>query len=345
MPRRGPFLFSVVTLVLSFLGLCELSLRFSSSFNEFAYIHTTPRNSDDFRIRHRLRLAQADRSKPSVAFIGTSTTRDGVDVRLFQSKYPGYNFFNLGGVYKMPEHEARFVDDYANAGIDHLVYWISGSDIFKFRGLGSDFHSDYYPGLGRYSEILKKPSLEALSQAYPSFWGDLFGNLFLTFRFREVLAEALENAALKFIGVQLPGDFDFFWQQQRFDDAELIAHRLRYQERSEGFFERRLVSSLGLFKLIARSTQRQGLRLLFLYSQGVCDEFRKDFAPYVLAAEQALADGLMQIANQHDNVRFEKMEPFACHQYAELFHLNSAGRHEFFQRVSKILDPSLRQTQ
>ena len=344
MHRHSTFLFFVMTVVLGLLGFCELSLRFSSSFNEFVYVHTTPRNSDDFRIWYRLRRANAEAPKPSVAFIGTSTTRDGVDVRLFATEYPDNNFFNLGGIYKMPEHELQFVDDYASAGIDYLVYWISGSDIFKFRGSGSAFHSDYFPGLERYLDIFDRPSLIRLSQAYQTFWRDFFAHLFLTYRFREVLAEAFENAALSVVGISLPGDFDFFWQQQSFDDPELIAHKLRYIERSDGFFERKLEASLVSLRKLAQRTRAHGIQLLFLYSNGVCDTYRKSFAPHILQAEEDLVRGLRQMAEGNAHIRFERLAPFNCDQYAELFHLNSLGREEFFKKVSPLLDPYLRQT-
>jgi hypothetical protein len=175
-------------------------------------------------------------------------------------------------------------------------------------------------------------------------WRDLFGNFFLTFRFREVLADSFENAALESLGIKLPGDFDFFWQQQSFDDPKLIAPRLLYNERSRSFFKRKLESSLVLLNRVAKSSERRGMKLIFLYSDGVCKEFRKKLAPRAIAAEQSLADRLKKIANKYDTVYFEQLTPFACDEYAELFHLNSAGRRKFFEKVSIVLDSHLGNT-
>jgi len=333
---------SIILMVLStcliFLGLCEVLLRYNDSFNSFVYTNSTPRNSDDFRVFYRLARTREIRNTPITAFIGTSITRDGVDVRLFEEKFPGHRFINLGGTHKLPHSEVKFIDKYFDAGITTLVYWISGAD-FKLRKFSNGTHTDYFPGLAEYANVIRNPSLKKITRVYPRFWGDLLGTTFLTFRFREVLGESFEIATIKALGIDLRYEFDFFWDHQGFDDNERNSRNLRYLERPTSYFDKRLADSLANLETLAASASKYKIQLLFLYSPGVCERFHKTFPKHVLNTEENFAAGIAEISERFDHVQLHELKSFSCDNYAEMFHLNGAGRLEFFRRVSKLLEP------
>lgn len=311
----------------------ELALRFSPSFNDFLYRNSSARDHDHFRVHYRIGAAAADPSPLKIGFVGSSITRDGIDARLFQERFPAAKFYNFGGSIKVPVYELTFLNDYAKAGVSVLVYPISAADIFKFRETGSAAGYYHWDGLmfslGRLSrrEIFEKRGEILLN---------LTGAASHAFRFKEVVTAALINSAL---GRPAGSQFDFYWDQQDIEDPVVLELKFRYGNRTKTYFKRKLREDGGAMEDIARLADEKGLKLVIYEMDSACPRIN-ELAPKDLRwATDRFSELLRGLPAQRKNVSYFKAEPFECEDYAEVFHLNESGRRKMLERLSKIISP------
>lgn len=333
------------TLWLGALAICgavllttELLFRFSDSFNRFVYENSVARDADHFRLKHRLRMAARDPNPNKLGFIGTSITRDGIDVKKFKDRFPGTSFYNLGATFKLPEFERLYMKSYFDAGLVRLVYLISPTDVLKVRDRNT---ISLYPNMRPFLAYAEDRRFLRLWEQRESFAHNLASFLSETILFREVLVQSLQNAALRPLGLSPDSDFDFYWRQENISDPETLAQKLRYVERGENYFFDRLDRFSRDAARLAEAAQHFDIQLHFYHVNGYCDKFRNDMPDYEKDSEKRFAEILADLPKHFPNVRYHRADAFPCEDYAELFHFNGRGREDAFRRIATILAPEL----
>jgi|GEM_PF-4544286 len=336
--ERAKFIAGILLIPIFVLSSIELGFRYSSPFNDFIYSHSSPRESDHFRVNYKIQKAHQDPIPLKVGFIGSSVTRDGVDVRLFQERFPGVSFYNFGGTLKIPQFEVTFLDDYKAIGFKVLVYPISPSDIFKFHDVET---LSTYPRLNRLSTIFGRFEPTQMFEKKSDYLLNVLSSVSYTVRYRNVVTDAFYNAAADFFGFQPYPEFDFFWQQQRLDEEAVISNKFKYTRRKRRYFENKLQFQGEDLRTLTKGLKESGITLLIYEMDSACERYLPQQNTRTLEAITEFSRQLKDLPREYSNVKYVKAAPFACEDYAEIFHLNQRGREENFKRLARLLEPYL----
>ncbi len=310
----------------------EILLRTSSTFNDWVYRNSMPLVSDSFRVTYRLKKAQHDHAAIKVAFLGSSVTRDGVDLKLFRKTFPGVSFYNLGGSQKMPVNELSLLKQPHRTDFNYYIYPVSHVDAVKFQLKNS---VPLYPNSESMIQMLMNTDLSQLEDAGLSLfvWTTL-ARFSQMIRFRETLTDSFRRA---FFATALPVDFDFFWRQDPILDPIQLYSKWRHMGQSDKSLEDAINLNSSAMQELVDLIATHNARILIFELPGACIGQTLDPKGRVRSLQHKFNVKLREIVRSSSNASLVQAQDFQCHDYAEVFHPNQSGREKLFKQIEPTL--------